>query len=286
MIILDYNAICIASIVSQKVDTDEQLIRHIILNSIRMHNKRFRDEYGQMVIACDHRSWRKDYFPQYKFKRKGARDESPYDWPKLFEIIGKIRDDLREHFPYKVVHIEGCEADDIIGTLTANTQEFGRHEPVMIISSDKDFIQLQKYDNVRQWSPATKKFVENTNPRLYLFEHICKGDSGDGVPNILSGDDCFVEGERQTPVTQKKMDAILADLDDGELLYAASWYRNYCRNKKLIDLDETPDELKSAIINSFDEQTDLHKKRGKVFPYLVTNRCNQLIECVGEFLNG
>ena len=155
----------------------------------------------------------------------------------------------------------------------------------MIISADKDFIQLHKFDNVRQYSPMQKKFVEHDNPRLYALEHVLKGDSGDGVPNVLSPDDCFVEGIRQTPVTQKKIDTILADLDDGELLYAASWYRNYQRNDTLINLANTPQDLKTEIINKFDGQDPWHKQ-GKMFPYFVQKRCKMLIECIEDFKNG
>jgi 5'-3' exonuclease len=230
MIIVDYNAIAIAGVITQKMQIDEHLIRHMILNTIRMYNKKFRDEYGEMVIACDHASWRKEVFPQYKASRKKGREESSLDWNEIFRIINQVREEIRDNMPYKVIHVERCEADDIIGTLVYDTQEFGRHQKVIIISADKDFIQLHKFNNVRQYSPMQKKFVENENPRLYAFEHILKGDSGDGVPNVLSEDNVFVEGIRQTPLSKKKMDAILQDLDDGELLYAASWYRNYQRN--------------------------------------------------------
>ena len=122
-----------------------------------------------------------------------------------------------------------------------------------------------------------------SNPRLFLQTHIIKGDKGDGVPNILSEDNVFVEGFRQTPMSKKKIDNIIEDLDDGELLYAASWYRNYCRNKKLIDLTETPNDLKRQIINSFEEQ-DPWPNKGNVFPYLVSKNCNELIKSVQEFV--
>ena len=285
MIIVDYNAIAIAGVITQKMQIDEHLIRHMILNTIRMYNKKFRKEYGQMVIACDHSSWRREVFPQYKASRKKGRDESSLDWNEIFRIINQVREEILENMPYKVIHIERCEADDIIGTLVYDTQEFGRHQKVMIISADKDFIQLHKFDNVRQYSPMQKKFVEHKNPRLYALEHVLKGDSGDGVPNVLSEDNVFVEGIRQTPITQKKIDAILQDLDDGELLYAASWYRNYQRNDTLINLANTPQELKTEIINTFDGQDPWHKQ-GKMFPYFVQKRCKMLIECIEDFKNG
>ena len=283
MIVLDYNAIAIAGVITQRMAIDEDLIRHMILNSIRMYNKKFRDEYGQMVIACDHSSWRRDVFPQYKYRRREGRDESSLDWNEIFRIINGVREEIKENLPYVLLHHDQCEADDIIGSLVYNTQEFGKHEPVMIVSADHDFKQLQKFNNVSQFSPTTKKLVKEDKPHLYLTEHILKGDSGDGVPNVLSNDDTFVKGERQTPMTKKKIEAIIRDLDDGELLYAASWYRNYCRNKTLIDLAETPTLLKQNIINSYESYKLPH--RSKILNYLIKKRCKLLIESIEDFYN-
>ena len=283
MILVDYSGICLASIIVNK-ELDEDMIRHMTLNSLRMYNTKFKEEYGQMILACDGaNNWRRSYFPQYKANRRKGRDDSDFDWNEAFRIMHKIKDELRENFPYKVIHLEGCEADDVIGTLVERTQEFGNHEPVMIVSSDHDFKQLQRFDNVSQFSPMTKKLVEEGHPRQNLKLKILQGDAGDGVPNVLSHDDTFVNGERQTPLSKKKKEAILQDLSDGELLYAASWYRNYCRNETLIDLTKTPEDLKQNIINNFEEQDPWHNK-GKVFPYLVANRMNRLIESAQEFI--
>jgi hypothetical protein len=283
MILVDYSGICLASILINKT-LDEGMIRHMTLNSLRMYNKKFRDDYGQMILACDGaNNWRREYFPQYKANRRTGREESTFDWNEAFRILHTIQNEIKENFPYKVIHLEGCEADDIIGTLVEHTQEFGNYEDVMIVSSDGDFKQLQRYDNVKQFSPMFKKFVVDDNPRVNLLDKILKGDSGDGVPNVLSDDDVLVEGRRQTPLSKKKKDTIIEDLAEGELLYAASWYRNYCRNEKLIDLTKTPDDLKKNIINSYEEQ-DPWNNKGKVFPYLVAKRMNRLIESVQEFI--
>ena len=187
MILLDYNQIALSNIIVQKLD-DESLIRHMILNSIRMYNKKYRDEYGQMVICADGmNTWRKEYYPQYKQHRKKNRDNSGQDWNEIFRVLNLVREEIREYLPYKVMHMAGFEADDMIGALAIDTQEFGKNEPVMIISSDKDFVQLQKYSNVKQFSPIQKKTVADSNPRKFLFEHICRGDKSDGIPNVLSG---------------------------------------------------------------------------------------------------
>ena len=283
MIIIDYNGIAIGNIITQKLDIQEDLIRHMILNTIRMYNKKFRDKYGSVVIACDSSSWRRDYFPNYKFKRREGREEdkSSINWNEVFRIINQVRDEIRDNFPYKVLHIDKCEADDIIATVVEQTQEFGQYEDVMIVSADKDFIQLHKHDNVRQYSPMTKKFIEDKNPRTYIAEHIFKGDSSDGVPNVLSPDNTFVDGIRQSPVTQKKIDAWMQSIDSLEHIMDINVYRNYCRNKKLIDLSEIPNDIKENIINTYVNTKPASKL--KVLNYLIKKRCKLLIESVEEF---
>ena len=280
MILVDFSGIAIATIAVNKIN-DENMLRHMILNSLRMYNKKFKDKYGQMVLACDSSSWRRDYFPQYKANRRSGRDESDFDWAEAFRIMHQVKDEIKENFPYKVIHIDKCEADDIIATMVDHTQQFGQYEEVMIVSSDHDFKQLQKYDNVSQFTPMTKKFVEETHPRQNLLLKILTGDAGDGIPNVLSHDDTFVNGDRQTPLSKKKKEAILEDLADGELLYAASWYRNYCRNETLIDLSKTPDELQEKIIDEFWITVN---NVGKTLPYLINKNMKMLIESAEEFL--
>tara|TARA_R110000772_G_scaffold165819_4_gene277532 strand:- start:1961 stop:2800 length:840 start_codon:yes stop_codon:yes gene_type:complete len=279
MIIMDYNGIAIGNIMINK-NNDEDMIRHMILNAIRMYKVKFQKEYGDVVITCDGmRNWRKEVFPQYKANRKKTRDTSDFDWNEAFRILNTVREELRENFPYKVILVDGCEADDIIGTLVENTNEFGNHEKVMIVSADKDFAQLQRFDNVRQFSPLTKKFIDVDHARLTLQEHIIRGDASDGVPNILSHDDVFIEGLRQTPVTQKKMIDILENIENTD----ATWYRNYQRNQRLIDLTFTPQELRTKILNEFNTQ-DPWSNKGKVFPFLINKRCKLLIECIEELI--
>ena len=280
MILLDYNAIAIGNVAVQRLAADEGLIRHMILNSIRMYRQKFHKEYGEMVIVADGmNNWRKDAFPQYKAARRKKRDESSIDWHEVFRIINMVREEIQENFPYKVMHEDGCEADDVIAQLAIETQEFGKHEPVMIVSADGDFKQLQVYKNIKQFSPMTKKLVVENNPRTYLAEHILKGDAGDGVPNVLSDDNVFVDGRRQGILSAKKKAALL---DDPRAL-GDEIYRNYQRNQQLIDLTNCPQSVKESIINNF-EQQDPWGNRPKVFPYLVQKRCKLLIECVGEFI--
>lgn len=283
MILIDWNGLAVGTIVMNKMAAEEDLIRHMILNQLRMYNKKFRKDYGQVVIACEGRSWRRDIFPQYKYKRKEAREDekSTIDWDEVFRIINLVKEEVMANLPYKVVQVGNAEADDIIGVLAENTQEFGQYEPVMIVSNDKDFLQLQKFDNVAQYSPMKKKLIKEAHPHKYIVEHTCKGDSGDGIPNINSGDNCFVDGVRQTPVRQKLIDSVLEHYDDLQSVLSTEQLRNFQRNKKLIDLSEIPDAVKSEIINKYNEAKPAPKM--KVLNYLIKKRCKLLIECVEEF---
>lgn len=280
MIIIDYNGIAISNIVTQKLDIDENLIRHMILNSIRMYRTKFKDKFGEVVIAGDAgNNWRYKAFPQYKASRKKGRTDSKMDWNEIFRIINMVWDELGEYFPYKTIKIDGCEADDVIAALVEDTQEFGNYDDVMIISADKDFAQLQKYNNVSQFSPMTKKYIKVEHPRKQLLELILKGDVSDGVPNVLSGDNVFVDGERQTPLRKPVMEALMEDPTS----HGQDILRNIQRNRKLIDLESTPPELKQEIINTFNSQNKLENKK-KVFQFLVDKRCRRLLEDVKDFI--
>jgi hypothetical protein len=190
-----------------------------------------------------------------------------------------VRDEIREHLPFKVVHLQGVEADDVIATLVEQTQGFGQHEPVMIVSADKDFIQLQRYGNVKQFSPMTKAQVKDSDPIRYLQEQILRGDSGDGVPNVLSGDDVFITGARQTPLRAKLIDEWIASWDQLSQQMSTAQYRNFQRNQQLIDLSFIPEQKKSEIINTYATV----KTGNNTLNYLISKRCTQLIECAAEF---
>lgn len=283
MILIDYNGIAMGNIIvnQKQMDMNEDTIRHMILNSIRMHVKKHKAEYGQVVIACDGGSWRRDVFPQYKWARRNNRTESSLDFDLIFKCLNMVREEIAANMPYKVVYIPNVEADDIIGKLVEKTQEFGQHEDVMIISADKDFIQLQKYGNVKQYSPMTKKFIKDPNPRNYLFEHVLKGDSSDGIPNVLSTDDTFVEGIRQSPMTKKKIQLYLDNAENLESFMTPEIYRNYKRNQLLVDLEHIPSEIKKSIIDTSESIKVPH--RMKILNYLIKNRCKLLIESIEDF---
>ena len=279
MILVDLNQVLLAGLMAQisnhKGALDESLIRHMILNIIRNHVKNFKTEYGEVVLCCDNRKyWRKEYFPFYKANRKKNRDKSSLDWHMIFDILAKLKVELKENFPYKVIDVEGAEADDIIGTLVPR---HAPHEKILILSSDGDFLQLQQNYNVKQYNPSQKKYIISPNPIMDLKEKIIKGDKGDGIPNVLSPSDCFVRDLRQKPITQKVLDKLMSEsyLEQDETTKA-----NFIRNATLIDLSFIPKEIKEKIINTYEETKPA---KGKLLNYFIEHKLKNLMEVIEEF---
>ena len=281
MILVDMNQVTISNLMIQMKDEplSEDLVRHMVLNSLRSYKTKFSKDFGELVLCYDDKHcWRKDYFPYYKQNRKKARSESSLDWNELFDILTKIQNELEENFPYKVLKINGAEADDIIAILSNKISSTPNlYEEILIISGDKDFIQLHQSDNVKQYSPTLKKFVVDENPEQYKFEHIIRGDKGDGVPNVLSQDSVFVEDLRQRPITKKKLIEWKENgIPEGEIK------RNYQRNKTLIDFDSIPNELGELIYNMWVDKITQNDK-SKILPYFMKHRLKELTEKLGDF---
>ena len=276
MILLDYSQIVIANVMMNKKAMSEDFVRHAVLNTIRMYHHKFSDEYGQLIVCCDAPdNWRRDAFKYYKAQRKTTRDKSDFDWSELFRLLHKIREEISENFPYKVVYIDGAEADDIIATIVMNATK----EPVLILSSDKDFVQLQKYENVSQYSPLTKKFLNTDNPDNFLREHILRGDTSDCVPNFLSSDDTFVTDKRQTPLSKKKV-SVWAELEP-DVFCQGEQLRNYRRNEMLIDFTKIPEWLQINIVDEYVNQPEVGRSR--LFNYFIKHKLKNLMEHINEF---
>ena len=287
MILVDMSQISLASMmmhlnINKTTKPDENMVRHMILNSLRMYRSRFGQKYGELVLCFDSRHyWRRDHFPQYKAGRKKSRESSNLDWDAIFGCLNEIKQELKDFFPYKFVEVYGAEADDIIGALCLELEyDNGK---TLILSGDKDFIQLHRFSNVSQYSPITKKMMNGIDPHQYLDEHILKGDTSDGIPNVLSPDNTFVEGLRQRPLSKKKIaewtGEILVPVEmavpDGEVK------RNFQRNQQLIDLSKTPKEIFLACLKEYQDAPD--GDRSKLLNYFIEKRLSNLTESIGEF---
>ena len=289
MIIVDINQIMISNLMvqingRQAVELSEDLVRHMVLNSLRAHNKKFRKEYGDMVIACDSKNvWRREIFPNYKAGRKANRAKSEHDWDAIFSMLATIKNEIKTFLPYKVIELETAEADDIIATLVRRSKRIIQPEHkrnVLILSGDKDFIQLHG-PNIKQYNPVLNKFVgKGENPSLYIKEHIFKGDRSDGIPNILSDDNVFIEGRRQKPLSKKKINSWVDDVFF-YTHFTEEEQKNYDRNRKLIDLSCIPQELEDKINNEFNEVKVA--SRDKILGYFINKKLKTLIEVIDEF---
>jgi len=285
MILIDYSAVVIATILGisrgdlkNYYEDDCDLFRHALFNKLRYYNKTYHREYGKIVIAFDgDDNWRKNVFPLYKCKRKKERADSKIDWKKLFAISDVIKEDLRTLFPYKVVHVNSCEADDVIGVLAKYV-----NEKTMIVSNDKDFRQLLDLHNVSMYSPLAEGFVTNSQPaRDVLIEHIIRGDTDDSVPNILSPDDIFItDGKRQKPITVPYVNAFQQRLRADELTTIEK--ANWNRNRMLIDLNCIPKDIKLAILEEYENYV-VRGNRRTLMDYFINNRFKMLIPLIDEF---
>ena len=279
MILIDMNQISLASLMMHlhmnEGELEEDMVRHMILNSVRMYRTMFNEEYGEVVLTYDSRAyWRREIFPQYKWNRRKNREKDDKNWDSIFKVLNQIKDEIKEFLPYKVIETYGAEADDVIAILCKHYQS----EKIMIVSGDKDFIQLQKYDNVGQYSPITKKLINGIDAVVYIKEHVLKGDKSDGIPNVLSPDHTFTDDLRQRPLTSKRMHSIMAkeidDLND-------EVKRNYQRNERLINLDNVPELLEKNILDDFNDASC--GDRSKLLNYFIEKRLTSLNENIGEF---
>jgi hypothetical protein len=295
MIIVDYSQTAISNLMANlrgrtDAEIDTSLIRHMIINAIRSYKVKFGNDYGDIIIACDNKNyWRKEKFPYYKANRKKDRDSSGFDWHSIFEALNQVKSELSEFFPYPVIEVETAEADDIIATLAMWAQDNEliqqgldcNPQPVLILSGDHDFTQLQRYSNVSQYSPVHKKWVKpEDKPDVVLMEHVLMGDKGDGVPNFLSPDDVFVSEGRQKPIRKK-------DLEEWKKLPLEHWettphWKNIERNINMIDLRKIPQDIQEKIIHTY---TNDKKGRDKtqLLNYFIANKMKNLIDHITEF---
>ena len=284
MILVDMNQVTLSNLMVQlggSKNVEPDFVRHMVLNSLRSYRSKFEGEFGELVLCYDNKTnWRREYFPNYKHSRRKGRKESKLDWNNIFDTLHMIKDELTEFFPYKVLEVDNAEADDIIASVVFHVaSEPKNYEKVLILSSDKDFIQLQKYNFVSQYSPMQKKFINGVDPTTYIKEHILKGDRGDGVPNFLSPDNTFVDELRQRPLSKRKLEAWI-DLEPSDYCNE-EMMRNYQRNRTLIDLSYIPDDIKEKCTETFLDAPEGNRKH--LLNYFIKKKLKSLMENIGDF---
>lgn len=285
MLLLDMSGIIFSAAIEtfsfgKQLEMNLNTVRHIMLSQILYYKKKFSEEYGYPIMCFDGRHyWRKQVFPYYKQNRKKSRDSSKFDWNSFFPLYETVSKEIGEILPYYSFKLDEYEADDLIAVLTFNADP---DEKIMIVSADKDLIQLQMYNqNVSQYSPKVKRQLTLKGSGYNLVEHIIRGDASDGIPNMFSDDDTFlVKEKRQKRVTAKKIDEALG-LDKPEhIANSEDELNRFYRNKKLIDLTEIPDQDK--ILKEWKKISSI-KKKASIRPYFIKNRLANLMENIQEF---
>ena len=276
-ILIDANQIAISHLmvrhkIEQEINIDT--VRKSIVRVIGRIAKKFSNEYGKVVLCYDDKNyWRRQVFPYYKQNRKKERENSKYDWEQVFSVLNKIRDEIRVYFPYHVIQVQGAEADDVIASLVRHNMRQANPEQMLILSADKDFIQLHRYPNVRQYDPIRNRWIEEADPVAYLQEHIVRGDRSDGIPNILTCDDAIVAGKPQKKMSKEKI-ASLASMDPSEFTNFIR-LRNWKRNSELIDFSKIPVEVVDRIINYYSKY---RPATSISMDYFIQNDIQDLIE--------
>ena len=276
-ILLDANQIAISHLmvrnkIEQGINIDS--IRKSIIRVVARIHKRFRNDYGDLILCYDDKNyWRREIFPFYKKNRKQEREASKYDWDEVFSVLNIIRDEIRDHFPYKVLQVQSAEADDVIAALVHMESAQPDPERTLILSADKDFIQLHKYDFVNQYDPIRNRWIEHEDPVQYLQEHIIKGDRSDGIPNILTCDDAIVTGKPQKKMSKEKITS-LASMNPQDFTNFIR-LRNWKRNSQLIDLNQIPLELTDRIKTIYETTVPRNKIS---IEYFIKNNIQDIIE--------
>lgn len=294
MILIDFNHLFLANIFAQtrgRGEISETLVRHTVLSCLLSYKKHYSDIYGEIVICADSKhSWRKEVFKYYKANRRKNRESSGLNWTSIFDSLNKIREEIKENLPYRVLEIYGAEADDVIACLVKHTELYPKKsqykfslggddaEQVLILSGDNDFVQLQTHKHVKQYAPVQKKFLVSKDPTGDLFEKILRGDSGDGIPNILSDDDTFANPDKsQKPLRESKLKVLL---EGGPLCLPKELSKNFERNSHLIDFTYIPKEIEEKIVREYLNQSPSRKN---MMNYFIKNRLKNLMEHITEF---
>lgn len=281
MILIDYSNLAITiAVLSCKIHHEANInfIRQRTLSKILFLNKKFKDEYQRPVFCCDAKNkWRKEIFPNYKFGRNQNKEN--IDWNGIHNTVNGLIEEIEENFGYFVIRIDKCEGDDIIAVLA---NEFPG--PHLVVSSDRDFIQLQaSLNKVVCYSPFEKKYLVEQNPIEYLERKIIRGDESDSIPNIASDINAFVNQKRQSPIRKEYLERLL----EKKKFDTEFHKKRYYENKKLIDLNEIPESFVFQIKEKFLELEKTHKKKNVsvIMKYLSSHSLKNLFSDAGGFIS-
>jgi DNA polymerase-1 len=152
-----------------------------MINMMQKLRKDVRADYAACVFDAPGKTFRDDLYPAYKANRSAMPDDLRAQIPAIHEVVQLLG--------WKVLHVAGVEADDVIGTLSCMATERGIH--TVISSGDKDLSQLVNEHvmvidtmNDRKRDLAGVEAEFGVPPRLMVDYQTLVGDSVDNVPGV------------------------------------------------------------------------------------------------------
>lgn len=295
MILLDFSGTVFAALhvdIASGADPHKEYVRHLCLNMIRAYNKRFKEEFGEMTICLDSKSWRENVYEFYKWDRKQDRDGDDNDWSVIFEYITEIQDELRQNFPFPIIKVNGLEADDTMYHIAKHSKE-----PTLIISNDKDMVEATKFENVQQYRPYLKGMYVVDDPKFYGFELMMHGDKADGIPSVRCADD-FLKVQyqqreagttvmRAPPINKKLKEAVWDVINQGDdaikKVLGEENFKHFARNRQLIDMENTPPDLVDACFVEYDRAKQNRGNIMQCLNWMTAQRMNLLAREISDF---
>lgn len=289
VMIIDISNISVATLMNNfkpanQNDISLSIVRHLVLDTLRNNVVKFKGEYPEIVIAFDdNKYWRRSKAWYYKKKRSIDHENSDWDWDRLNSFLHPTFDEIRTVMPYKGIRVDFAEADDVIGVVTKDAVAKGKR--VLIVSADTDFIELQKYSGVRQWSPTLKKWVKPKygSPRNDLRMKIIKGDKKDSIACIKARSDYIlskVEGERAPAIRASELE-IWLDAVDPTTEMPPEWAARYKENEILRDFDFIPKDIADSILEAYNSPK--LGSKSKMETYFMENKLKRMFEKLSDF---
>lgn len=284
-LIFDLNHVayrCLFAAKKDILDVGWLYFKHTMFNNIFAACKKF--EATKVILAVDSKeSWRRKIYPEYKQTRKENRETSHDDinWNDFFNAFQEFVEDVKKYFPIYVLQIKYMEADDIAAIIT---KEFQSEEKI-IITSDSDYIQLLKYNNIKIYDPIKAQFIQSSDPEKQLKIKILMGDKGDNIKAIkpkvgektaeklVENPELLNELFEDATVSYTKTDGTVVTLGEEYKL-------NYKRNTALIDLSKIPsifEKVTKETIQNYNLPT------GKeIAQYFIINKYRDLTRRIEE----
>ena len=270
VVLIDVSNLTMRCLFSQMPGPEEQEFSIFKLTFMASFMKLLKTLEPERVICLqDSESWRKQVYPEYKANRAAKREQSVVNFDVFFPVLEKFINDIADSFKnIPFVKIPYAEADDCIATIVKNHPDWD----IINVSSDRDFYQLFKYPNYRQWDAMKHTFIEGLDPDVELMVKILTGDSSDNIPGLKRG------------IGPKRALKIINE-DVNQWIENEKLQPEYERNMKLISFDCIPKEIELAINDVINNLTYGEPDTKKYFKFIQMSGLAELMNTFTDYVN-